>query len=174
MGVTAVGVVLTLPSLWAGLYLDDYVLWATASGASALRDLFPPSLDMFAFIDGDPGRTRQMMDRGILPWWTFEAARLAFWRPLTSLTHWLDFALWPDRPALMHLHNVVWFAALLVVLALTYRRLIGRTWVAGLAALGLASWSLLESFLPGPWARVRGGRRRYRGVSVRSRGISGR
>jgi hypothetical protein len=135
----AVGVALTLPSLWAGLYLDDYVLWATATGAPALRDLFPRSLDMFAFIDGDPGRTRQMMDRGILPWWTFENARLAFWRPATSLTHWLDFTLWPDRPALMHLHNLVWFAALLVVLVLTYRRLIGRTWVAGVAALFYAT-----------------------------------
>ena len=47
----------------------------------ALRDLFPRPLDMFAFIDGDPARTRRMMDRGILPWWTFEDARLAFWRP---------------------------------------------------------------------------------------------
>ena len=133
--VAAVGVALTLASLSAGLYLDDYVLWATASGAPALRDLFPRPLDMFAFIDGDPGRTRQMMDRGILPWWTFVNARLAFWRPLTSVTHWLDFALWPDRPPLMHLHNVVWFAALLLVLTLTYRRLIGRTWAAAAAAL---------------------------------------
>ena len=66
--VAAIGVALTLPSLGAGLYLDDYVLWATASGAPALRDLFPRPLDMFAFIDGDPERTRQMMDRGILPW----------------------------------------------------------------------------------------------------------
>jgi hypothetical protein len=133
--VAAIGMALTLPSLWAGLYLDDYVLWATASGTPGLRDLFPRPLDMFAFIDGDPGRTRQMMDRGILPWWTFEHARLAFWRPATALTHWFDFALWPDRPALMHLHNVAWFGALLLILVLSYRRLIGRTWVAGVAAL---------------------------------------
>ena len=137
--VAAIGMALTLPSLWAGLYLDDYVLWAAASGAPALRDLFPRPLDMFAFIDGDPGRTRQMMDRGILPWWTFEHARLAFWRPATALTHWLDFALWPDRPPLMHLHNVAWFGALLLILVLTYRRLIGRTWVAGAAALFYAA-----------------------------------
>jgi hypothetical protein len=133
--VAAVGVALTLPSLWAGLYLDDYVLWGTATRAPGLRDLFPNPLDMFAFIDGDPARTHLMMDRGILPWWTVEHARLAFWRPLTSLTHWLDFALWPRRPPLMHLHSVAWFAALLFVVTLTYRRLIGRTWVAGAAAL---------------------------------------
>ena len=65
--VAAVGVALTLPSLWAGLYLDDYVLWATATRAPALRDVFSNPLDMFAFIDGDPRRTRLMMDRGILP-----------------------------------------------------------------------------------------------------------
>lgn len=112
--VVTVGAAPTLPSLSAGLYLDDYVLWATASGAPALCDLFPRPLDMFAFIDGDPGRTRRMMDRGLLPWWGLEDARLAFWRPATSLTHWLDFSLWPRRPALIHL---------------TYRLLIGRTWL---------------------------------------------
>jgi hypothetical protein len=133
--VAAVGVALTLPSLWAGLYLDDYVLWTTATRAPALRDVFSNPLDMFAFIDGDPGRTRLMMDRGILPWWTFETARLAFWRPTTSLTHWLDFTLLAHRPALMHLHSVAWFAVLLMVVTLAYRRLIGRTWVVGAAAL---------------------------------------
>jgi hypothetical protein len=137
--VAAVGVALTLPSLWAGLYLDDYVLWATAAGAAALRDLFPDPLNVFAFIDGDPHRTRQMMDRGILPWWMLENARLAFWRPATSLTHWFDFTLLVDRPPLMHLHSVVWFAMLLLVVTLTYRRLVGRTWVAGTAAFFYAT-----------------------------------
>jgi hypothetical protein len=130
-----VGVALTLPSLAAGLYLDDYILWASAARASALHDLFPRPLDPFAFIDGDPGRTVRMIERGLLPWWTPPHARLAFWRPATAFTHWLDFTLWPRRPALMHLQNLAWFAGLLAILVLAYGRLIGRAGTAGAAAL---------------------------------------
>jgi hypothetical protein len=137
--IAALGVALTLPSLGAGFYLDDYVLWAAATGAPGLRDLFPRPLDPFAFIDGDPARTRAMMDRGILPWWTPEHARLAFWRPATALTHRLDFALWPGRPALMHLQSVLWFGALLAVLTITYEGLTGRGATAALAALFYAA-----------------------------------
>jgi len=47
----------------------------------------------------------------------------------------LDYALWPDRPELMHLHSLVWLGALVATAALFYRRVLGATWVAGLAAL---------------------------------------
>jgi len=36
---------------------------------------------------------------------------------------------------LIHLHSVAWFADLLAAITLTYHLLIGRTWVAGAAAL---------------------------------------
>ena len=84
-------------------------------------------------------RTRSDFDRlrdyGIMHWWTQQDYRASNWRPVDSFTHWLDYRLWPDAPALQHIHNIVWFVAIIMLVALLYRRLIGPGWVAGLAAM---------------------------------------
>ena len=69
------------------------------------------------------------------PWWTSGDIRAAFWRPLSSATHWLDYTLWPYTPSLMHLHSVLWYVAAVVMIAALYRRMMGLTVAAGLAAL---------------------------------------
>jgi hypothetical protein len=124
----------TLPSVWAGLYGDDYILLSILSG-TALRDVYPSRLDIFNFFDGRPERTRRMLDLGLLPWWTFPEVRVAFWRPVSALTHWIDDTLWRDLPALMHLQNLCWLGGLIVAACFTYRRVMGWGGVAGLAAL---------------------------------------
>ena len=90
---------------------------------------------MFNFFDGDPARTTEIMDRGFFPWWTYKGIKGAFWRPLASITHWLDYILWPDMPLLMHVQSVLWYGALAAAVAFLYRRFISVAWVAGLAAL---------------------------------------
>ena len=92
------------------------------------------SLDIFRFIDGDPQRTGSMMDDGVLPWWTYRALKAAFWRPVTALTHGLDYQLWPRWPVLMHAHSIMWFALLVFIVSWYYRRLMGLTLASGLAA----------------------------------------
>ncbi len=57
-----------------------------------------------------------------------------FWRPLSSLTHLLDFLVRPRSAFLAHAHSMLWFAALLAVLLALYRRL-HVPWVAHLALL---------------------------------------
>lgn len=128
-------VLLTLPSLKVGLVLDDYwhaVYMKKLPGVIPIQD---STLDMFRFIDGDPQRIAEVMDYGFLPWWTYEKLKGAFWRPVTSMTHWLDYRLWPDTPALMHAQNIFWFAALIIAITFYYYRMMGLTWLAGLAAL---------------------------------------
>ena len=132
---TVLAIALVLPSLWAGLWSDDYALLAILSGSSALSDVYPSRLDIFNFFDGTPGRTRRMLDLGLLPWWTFPGARVAFWRPVSALTHWLDYAVWRDLPALMHAQSLLWWSGLVVAVALMFRRLMGPAWAAGIAAL---------------------------------------
>jgi hypothetical protein len=61
--------------------------------------------------------------------------RLGLWRPVTAFTHWLDCRLFPDSPVLMHVHNIAWLAAIVFLIMVVYRKLIGTGWVAGLAAL---------------------------------------
>lgn len=127
--------VLVLPSLRVGWVMDDHFLRLAAVGAPGVSEAFASPMDMFRLLDGNPERAERLMDIGILPWWTFREVKVAFWRPLAVLTHWLDFRLWPASPILMHTQSIVWFGALVAAVGYTYRRLFGATWVAGAAAL---------------------------------------
>jgi hypothetical protein len=130
-----VALLLGLPSVWRGLFADDYFHRAALLGSHLFGELAPSPLNMFSFFDGDPARVHRLMDIGFVPWWAYTGMKAAFWRPLTVLTHWLDYRLWPDHVWLMHAQSVAWYAALAAVVVLLYRRLIGVPWIAGLAAL---------------------------------------
>ncbi len=128
-------VLLALPSLWAGLAADDYYHRIRMLGSSALPEVSRSPLKLFTFADGDPTYAYRMMDIGCWPWWSLDELRVSFFRPIAVATHWLDYRLWPEHPALMHIHSLAWFAGLVAAVAVLHRRLIGPTWVAGLAAL---------------------------------------
>lgn len=127
---------LAVPCLWTGLVTDDYLIKVSVLHPPALAGMFGPAFtSMFTFTDGNPDRTRQLVDRGMFPWWTLDEMRLTFWRPLTALTHWIDFTLWPELAWLMHLHSLFWLGAVVIAVTLLYRRIMGPGPVAGLAAL---------------------------------------
>jgi hypothetical protein len=130
-------VLLCVPSLWLGLYADDYVLWAALADPSPAPALARSPWRLFAFIDSAPALHR-MMDFGGVPWWSSPGLRLAFFRPLAGLTHWVDFRLWPHQPWLMHVQSLLWFGAAIAAAAVLYRRLVRPEWAAGLAALAFA------------------------------------
>ncbi len=64
-----------------------------------------------------------LRDYGALPWWTYDGFRVAFWRPVASFTQWLDYRLFPQSPAMMHLHSILWFGLAMLGIALLYRRI---------------------------------------------------
>ena len=112
---------------------------------------------LFFFLTGDAEQNRTYMDMAGLPWWTTPDLRLSFFRPITGLTHWLDYLLWPDTPALMHVQSLLWFVTGVIVTALVYRRFLGCVWPAGLAAIFFAlddahalpaSWIANRNILP--------------------------
>jgi len=140
-------VVLMLPSLGSGLFQDDlnhrahllkdsglpphyygtpFLPHDSGTAAGAMRDMFA--------VTRSSEDVRSLMEQGLFPWWTCDRLRLSNWRPLTALTHWLDYRLFPDTPALMHLHNVLWFGLVVVLVAGFYRRMMAVAWLAGLAA----------------------------------------
>jgi len=137
-------VVVMLPALKTGLFADDLVQRAVelkpGQLPARLHDAgLPPdsgSLDT-VFRDLFPGITRLGLAKnyGILPWWAPDDLKLGLWRPLTAFTHWLDYRLFPDSPALMHAQNIAWFATTVLLVCVLYRKLMGRSWAAGLAAL---------------------------------------
>ena len=140
--------VLMLPALNAGFMQDDMFHRVRLVDPAQL----PPRLGDTGWIPPDAGtvtaamrdmhsfaRTKQGVDKlkdvGMCPWWTARDWRFANWRPLDSFTHWLDYRLFPNSPGLMHLHNILWFMAVVFLLTLLYRQFITPVWIASLAAL---------------------------------------
>ena len=128
----ALACLLGASSLRTGLRGDDYELLARLRGIPNVQDAGHP-LDLFAFYR--QSEVASLVERGALPWWTLPDSRFALWRPVASATHWLDFKLWPDRPALMHLQSLLWMGALVLLVAHLHRQLLGATWISGLASL---------------------------------------
>jgi len=118
-------------SLDAGLAADDHVHRQILRKDGALPGFVRDPLDLFRFAS--PEHNRALMEDGAFPWWTDPDARLAFFRPLASLTHVIDYELWPDAPWLMHLQSIAWFALLVAASHALYRRLLAPPWIATLA-----------------------------------------
>ncbi len=134
----ALGVALGLPSIGSRFVFDDNTHALLQRSEPGVVGHQRGVLDLFVFANGDVETVRAMVREGVLAWWTVDGFKNAFWRPLSSLTHVLDGTLWPDSAALMHVHSLAWYAALLVAAAAVYRRMAGAPWVAGLALLGYA------------------------------------
>jgi hypothetical protein len=135
---TLLAIGLMLPSLWNGLILEDNLHRLILLGDIPMSVNSCSPLNLFCFIDGNAEKNRQLINSGSLPWWTPEKYKACFFRPLSSLTQWLDYNLWPDTQGLMHVQSLTWFGILVALVALLYRRIMGLTWVAGLAAIFFA------------------------------------
>ena len=131
-----VAMVLVSGTLGNGIYFDDYIHRLKLETPHLLPPNEYGTLDgLFAFGTGKPEHVQQAMELGLVPWWTSQKLKVAFFRPLSAVTHWIDYRLWPDKPSLMHLQSILWLGAFILTAALYYRRIISPLWVAGLAAL---------------------------------------
>ncbi|MCP4707491.1 MAG: hypothetical protein GY869_02605, partial [Planctomycetes bacterium] len=99
--IVSLAIVLSLSSLKVGWLWDDYIHRSIILQEGGFSKYSDAPLDIFRFMDGDPQRTSAMMDDGMLPWWTYRELKAAFWRPVTSVTHWLDYQYWPTKPVMM-------------------------------------------------------------------------
>lgn len=131
--IIALALLCTSGALTLGLTADDYFHLAAVRGGAKSAGLARQPWDLFAFVRGDAPSAQWLIDDGTLPWWSDKATVIAFFRPLSSLTHWLDYHFWPTQPALIHLHSLLWFALLLVVVSRLFRHVIKPLWVANLA-----------------------------------------
>ena len=127
--------VLTAPSLAGGLAQDDWLQFLSVNPNPRLPVTQAAPWDLFVFERGERIEQRRLMDEGLRPWWMVPGLRMAFFRPLSSLTHFVDYRLAPSLPALAHLHSLIWFALAVAAVARLYRRLMGPIALAGGAAL---------------------------------------
>jgi hypothetical protein len=116
------GLLLFLPTLDDGFFLDDYYHLAHLEEHPRLPAVGP--LSIYTFADG---RTNRMdaVQGDVLPWWSAAGLRIDFFRPLTSLLHRADHALYGRSPVGYHVTNLLLWGGLLLVLVLFYRRLGG-------------------------------------------------
>lgn len=133
--VIAIGIGLAAPALTADFTADDHLHRVIQRADTGIPGLAPRGLDLFTFSDGDEARIATLVDQGVYPWWTDPTLKLAFWRPLSSVTHAIDHALWPDSAAAHLAHSLAWHALALVVVWLLLSRLFPpeRRWIAVLA-----------------------------------------
>ncbi|HKP63690.1 MAG TPA: hypothetical protein VJV78_43445 [Polyangiales bacterium] len=123
--VAGIAAVLTLPALTFGFSTDDHVY-------SYRMRLGMDAWSMFEIASEQVSRAR---NTGALAWWASPDLKVQFFRPLSALTHILDFSLWPRASWLMHLENSLLYAALVAVVWFLYRELLQSPRIAALAAL---------------------------------------
>ncbi len=117
-----VGALLALPAIGKARVLDDHVLELLARGGDP-NVAQPRGADLFQFASGTPSDNLRLMDRGsLLPWWSDPELKITFFRPLSSLLHRLDYALWAERSELMYVHSLLWLVLLLVLVRALYAR----------------------------------------------------
>ncbi len=121
------GVCLLSPSLFSGLVADDYLHELMLRDKPGIVGLSHSALDLFRFADGQPATAKALINEGVFPWWVDTQAKLAFFRPISSFTHFIDHRLWPSQPLLMHLHSLLWFALLIAIVGAAYRRFGGAS-----------------------------------------------
>ena len=148
LAIAALAVALLLPSLGNGLVVDDHIHRFIVQGNTDFP--WPQSwFDLFALYPDDPHFAQAAIAHGFAPWWMSEGMQLTFWRPLSSLTHALDYSVWPDTPWLMHLHSLAWLFALICVVAVAYRRFLGP---GSVALVAVALYALDDArIFPATW-----------------------
>lgn len=134
--VIASAMALSLPSLLPPRVADEHIQtlrWRAAqSGGASFLDA------CFVFATGRAADNLDAIERAHGAWWTPLDFKVAFWRPLSALTHAIDLTLWPTSAAMMHAHTLVWFFALLLAVDALSRRLLSGH--AAAVALALYAW----------------------------------
>lgn len=120
--IIALAIALVLPSLWAGLFADDYGhLLRLTQPTLFPQSHYPDLYNLFVFITDNPQWRELQYTYSLLPWWTDSQLQLVFFRPLAELSHAFDVIVLGADTGLMHLHSLAWYALLLIALYRFYQ-----------------------------------------------------
>jgi hypothetical protein len=151
--VLVVALLLYTPFLFSGFFQDDFGARLEFSEAAYERLNVPEDvpkdvllngpLNLYGFTSGGTQRFELTREKGFAPWWASEEIKTNFFRPLSSLTLAFDYSLWPQTPFLIHLHSLLWFGLLLILVFQLYRGVSDSAAVAGGASAAGVSLLLL-------------------------------
>ncbi len=132
-------IVLGSPAILTGFQVDDLLHRVVLLGRTDVVSLASGGpFGMFVFAEGNREENLRILNTGVVPWWSLPEIRLAFARPVTILTHVIDYRLWPNSPALMHIHSLLWYAGVVVIASFLFRRWNGDA--AGSVSAGAAAF----------------------------------
>jgi len=77
-------------------------------------------MNMFNFITS-PEEVRYYTQMTAIPWWTSPKWSIKYFRPVATFSHLIDYSLWRSNPLPYHIHNVIWYSILVVLLYVFYR-----------------------------------------------------
>jgi hypothetical protein len=125
------GIALRWHVLDVPFFSDDYMQLGMLAGTYPGEHA---AWDLYSFIRGDPQELALHRSVGTLPWWTWEELNGSVLRPLSSLSLWFDWQLWPLNPRASHFHSLLWWCAMIMAAS----RLLFRLLPSRVAALALA------------------------------------
>lgn len=95
-----------IPSIRASYFADD---WLHHLALDQLPDIFNEQINLFGLI-----RTTDEVIAfkrfGLAPWWTDLDVRINFWRPIPSITHWLEYQVVGHSSVVAHLLNIAFYS----------------------------------------------------------------
>jgi hypothetical protein len=135
---------LLAPTLGDGFALDDFLQHLMFRPEFRWPRGVRGDWDIFRFLGPDRDALRYLMDLGVLPWWTAPHFRCAFFRPLASLMHAVDYRFFAGAPWFMHAESLALYFGVVLAAGRLYRRLIAPAWAAGLSgASASGAWSTM-------------------------------
>jgi hypothetical protein len=129
-----VGLLLTSPALFIGFAQDDWYFLSIFK-ANEAQGFNSELLNTYTFADGRADGNQELLESGVLPWWAVEGWRVDMWRPLTSLSLWIDYELFGEQPFPFHVHSWLHYGALAALAAVWFRRTLGAGRASVIAAL---------------------------------------
>jgi hypothetical protein len=144
--VVVLGTCIFLPMVGIGFFGDDGLYQLVLRGEVEHPTMQPP-WRLFDF--GTGADMADDSDLWRVHWWSSSGWKSRFFRPLASLSMWLDHALWGDNPLPCHLTSLLWYALALLMVVALYRAL---GFERGPALLGLVLFAATNrGFLPVGW-----------------------
>lgn len=123
-----------IPSLRAPPVIDDHFHRAWLDGSAAIPRA---PWDLYRWVSS--GEVDRLIRAGHIPWWSDPGLRIAVFRPISSLTRWLDHVALADRSVLSHTHSILWWLVLMLLVWVGLRGVVSAT--ARGAAITLVSLS---------------------------------
>lgn len=98
---------LCAPAMLAGTFADDILHELIFR---EFPEAFARTLNIFSFMKS-PAEVALFRNWGVLPWWASNDVRIDFFRPIPSLIHAVDFALFSYAPVAVHVMSIAWYVA---------------------------------------------------------------